>query len=128
MAAGPVYRDCSVKTKAVLLTTSIHPEFRPSTQGTMGGACYSAELEFVVDTKGMVETKSVRVVRTNSQPLVEAVLSILPQWRFQPARLNDEPVRQIVIDRRVVKTMVVVAPAGTRPSLPVGSSHGTLGC
>ena len=128
MAAGTVYRDCAVKSKAVLLTTSIHPEFYPSTQGTRGDGCYSADLEFVVDAKGMVETKTARVVRTNSQALAEAVLSILPQWRFQPARLNDEPVRQIMSHRRVVKTMVAVVPLGTSPSIPAGSRHGTPGC
>jgi hypothetical protein len=122
MAGGPVYRDCAVKSKAVFLTQSIHPEFHPSMQGT-GSACYSADLEYVVDAKGLVETKTARVVRTNSEPLVEALLSILPQWKFQPARLNDQPVRQIVLERRVVKFRVV-----TSPSAPSGSAHGSPSC
>ena len=85
-------------------------------------------MEFVVDEKGLVETKTARVVRTNSQPLAEAAISILPQWKFQPARLNDEPVRQIFAYRHLMKTIVVASPAGTRPSVPAGSPHGTPGC
>ena len=121
-ATGPVFRDCAVKSKAVFLTQSIRPEFHPSTQGA-SAACYSAELEYVVDAKGLVETKTARVVRTNSQPLAEALLAILPQWKFQPARLYDQPVRQIVLDRQAVRIRVV-----TSPSAPSASVHGSPGC
>lgn len=121
-AIGPVYRDCAVTSKAVFLTQSIRPEFHPSTQGA-SAACYSAELEYVVNAKGLVETKTARVVRTNSQPLAEALLAILSQWKFQPARVNDQSVRQIVLDRQAVRVRVV-----TSPSTPSGSAHGSPNC
>ena len=113
---GSVYRDCQVKTKALLLTKDIHPDFRPPTSGTKSGGCYSAELEYVVNEKGEVETKTARIVKTNNQAFAEAVISILPQWKFEPAKLNDVPVRQIVSDKQSMMTMVVVMPAGSPPS------------
>ena len=128
MAGGPVYRDCAVKSKTVLLTRSIHPEFHPTTLGTTRDECYSAELEYVVDSKGLVETKTARVVRSNSDALAQALMSILPQWRFQPAMLNEQPVRQIVIDRQVVMTRVVVARAGTTPAAPSGTRQRVTSC
>ena len=128
MAAGPVYRECGVTSKAVVLTQGIHPAFQPSAQDAKSGRCYSAELEFVIGVNGLIETKTARVVRTNSQPLAEAIISMLPQLKFQPARLNDETVRQIMNYRQVVKTRVVIVPAGTTPSAPAGSTHGTPGC
>ena len=114
---GPVFRDCQVKTKAVLLTKDIRPDFRPPTTNSKSGSCYSAELEYVVNEKGEVETKTARVVRTTDPALADAVISILPQWKFEPAKLNGVAVRQIVSDKYSMQTQVVtvVVPAGSGP-------------
>ena len=107
---GPVYRDCAVTTKAFLLTKDIHPDFHPPERSV---GCYVAEMEYVVNEKGAIETATARVVRTNNQAFAEAVISILPQWKFEPGKINDVPVRQIVIDKQQMATMVVAMPAGS---------------
>ena len=120
---GPVFRDCQVQTKAALLTKDIRPDFRPSTTNTKSGNCYSAELEYVVNEQGAVETKTVRVVKTTDQALADAIISILPQWKFEPAKLNGVAVRQIVSDTYSIQSQVVIVPAGTRPSSPTGTKR-----
>ena len=107
---GPVYRDCAVTTKAVFLTQNIAPEFRPPTQNVRSGACYSVELEYVVDEQGLVEANTARVVKTNNQAFAEA------------------PVRQIVSDKRAMQTMVVVMPAGQKPSASARPPRATTSC
>lgn len=111
--AGTVYRDCAVTTKAVLLTKDIHPDFQPPLKS---GGCYVAEMEYVVNEQGAIEAKTARIVRTNDQAFAEAVVSILPQWKFAPAKLNDVPVRQIVSDKQQMMTMRIAMPAGSSPS------------
>lgn len=112
-AAGPVYRDCAVKTKARLVTKDIHPDFRPTTRGN---DCYSADLEYVVNARGEPETATARIVRTNNQGFAESVLSILPRWKFEPAKLDGVPVRQIVANHQAMMTRVIVVPVGSTPS------------
>lgn len=111
--SGTVYRDCAVTAKAVPLTKDIHPDFQPPQKS---GGCYVAEMEYVVNERGVIETKTARVVRTNNQAFAEAVISILPQWKFEPAKLNDVPVRQIVTDKQQMMTMMVAMPAGSSSS------------
>lgn len=121
VAGGPVYRACAVKTKAVLLTKDIGPDFRPT---VTGNTCYSAEVEFVVDARGIPETRTARVVRTTNQAFAESVLSVLPRWRFEPAKLDGVPVRQIVVDRQSVGAVTVVRVAGGgAPSAPPRSAR-----
>jgi ribonuclease D len=69
-------------------------------------------LEYVVNEKGEIETKTARVVKTTNQNYAEALISILPQWKFEPAKLNDVPVRQIVVDKQMMQVMTVVVPSG----------------
>ena len=122
VAGGPVYRACAVKTKAVLLTTDIRPDFRPT---VTGNTCYSAEVEFVVDARGLPETRTARVVRTNNQAFAESVLSLLPRLRFEPAKLDGVPVRQIVVNRLTAGTTVAVVrvAGGGAPSAPPRSAR-----
>lgn len=110
---GPVYRDCAVTTKALLLTKDIHPDFHPPERSS---GCYVAEMEYVVNEKGAIETATARVVRTNNQAFADAVISILPQWKFEPGKINDVPVRQIVTAKQQMMTRMVEMPAGSSPS------------
>ena len=113
IAGGPVYRDCAVTTKAFFLTKDIHPDFHAPERSN---GCYVAEMEYVVNEKGAIETATARVVRTNNQAFADAVVSILPQWKFEPAKINDVPARQIVTDKQQMMTMVVAMPPGSSPS------------
>jgi len=113
-AVGPVYRDCAVDRAAKLLTTDIRPDFRPTAART---ACYSVDVEFVVDEAGRPEGGTARVIRTSEQAYADAVLATLNRWKYEPAVKQGAAVRQIVAEHRAMASQVVVAPAGGgRPS------------
>ena len=113
---GPVYRDCAVDRAAHLLNTQNHPDYRPTTPRSM---CYSADLEFVVDSTGKPEVPTLRVVRSNDQGFAESVLAMARAWRYDPAIRDGRPVRQIVTSHQAMATGVVVVPAGAPlPSRP----------
>lgn len=52
--------------------------------------------EFIIDTSGVVEQGSVRIVASTHEAFARAVLEALPQARFRPGRLSGQPVRQLV--------------------------------
>src|SRR5436853_2384370 len=62
LKGGDIYRDCAVERRAQVLTRR-QPEFRPDVSA--GQSCYSATIEFVVDTTGSPEAEGPRVVRAN---------------------------------------------------------------
>lgn len=109
---GPVYRDCAVDRAARLQTTQTHPDYRPTTPRS---TCYSADVEFVVDSKGRPEMPSIQVVRANDQGFAESVLAMVRAWTFEPAVRDGTPVRQIVTSHQVMSTVTVVVPKGTSP-------------
>lgn len=115
LRTGMVYRDCAVDRRARLLTTNIHPDYRPTPPRTM---CYSADLEFVVDASGSPETRTARVVRTNDQGYAESLVATLGSWTYQPAMKDAAPVRQIVIEHQFMAIMVAIVRAGSPP--PIG--------
>lgn len=114
-AAGPVYRDCAVDVRARNVTRS-RVDYRPSSTSLPRSACYSAELEFVVNTKGVPETNTAHVVHSNEQGFADAVLASLSGWEYEPARLGDVAVRQIVSEKAAMATMTVLVPKGASPS------------
>jgi len=119
LAGGPVYRDCAVDTKARLVTTGLHPDYRPSRNG-----CYSAEVEFVVDAAGVPEPRSIRTVRTNDPAFAEALAAFVPGLKYEPARIGGAPVRQIVSERQSFMTGTVLVPKGSAPpSRPSGATR-----
>ena len=112
---GLVYHDCSVDRPAHL-TASTHADFRTPTNST---ACYSADIEFVVDTSGRPETQTARVVRTTDQPFGQSVLASLKDWRFNPAIRDSVPVRQIVTSHQAMQvSRVIMTPGASSPSRP----------
>ena len=79
-------------------------------------ACSSVEVEYVVDESGMVEVQTARVVKTTNPQLAEAFMAILPAMRYQPAKLDGTPVRQIVSDGVALMSQVVASSKGSPPS------------
>lgn len=110
-AAGPVYHECAVSKRAKLT----NPDVRPIVQLPQRSGCYSAELMFVVDANGRPETSTARVAMTNYQPLGDALLTSLDQWRYEPAQREGAPVRQVVIEKRSVLVSNILIPAGSAP-------------
>lgn len=113
-AAGrTLYRDCAVDKRATLLTTNIRPDFTPTPRP--GTACHAADLEFVVDTTGLPELGTARIARSNDHDYADALFATLPSWKYEPARLQGRPVRQLVLEHRSIVTATVVVPAGSPP-------------
>lgn len=115
-ATGPVFRDCAVDRKAGPMSTNSRIDFQPPRGASL---CYSADVEFVVDTVGAPEMRTAHVVRATDASFGRAVLESVANWRYQPAERDGHRVRQIVTDRRMAQTGVVVVPAGSAmPSRP----------
>jgi hypothetical protein len=112
---GDVYRDCAVEQRAQVLT-SRQPEFHPDISA--GKSCYSAEIEFVVDSTGSPEAEGARVVRANNPNFADAALGVIASWRYKPAYLNGAPVRQIVRQKFGIAAVVVAVPPGATPRPP----------
>ncbi len=111
-ATGPVYRDCAVDSKASLLVANQRIDFQPPRAAT---ACYSADVEFVVDANGSPEMQTARIVRSTDQSFGQAVLTAVAGWRYKPAEREGHRVRQIVEDRRMAQSVIVAVPAGSPP-------------
>ena len=114
--SGPVYRDCAVDREARLLTSNVRMDFTPSRSN-----CYAAEIEVVVDAQGVPEMTTARVVRTTDGAFAEAALATLARHRYEPARVNGQPVRQIVMYQPKLTgtvTRVVVTGSGSQPPPP----------
>jgi Gram-negative bacterial TonB protein C-terminal len=112
LARGVVYRECAVDRPTRMTTEGTRPNYQPS--GRPSG-CFSAEVEFVVDTAGFPEVETVRVVRTNEPGFAQAVLNVVPSWRYQPAVREGRKVRQIKMEKRMVAFRTVAVPAGSGP-------------
>jgi hypothetical protein len=119
LARGPVYRDCAVDKKAALVTTNVHPQFQPT--GAERG-CLAADVEFVVDTLGVPELGTSRLVRATTSSFGEAVVGMVPSLRYEPARVADHRVRQIVSMHQAAILSRVVVPAGSGPPTRSGAT------
>jgi protein TonB len=56
----------------------------------------SVFVEYVVDTTGLADSTSFRVIRATHPEFADAVRAALPKMRFRPAMLAGERVRQLV--------------------------------
>lgn len=107
----PLYRDCAVERKVQKLTMNIAPDYTPT-----GNGCVSAELEFVVTADGKPDATTARVLRTTTPAYAEAVLAILPRFRYEPAKREGMPVAQITVEKYEAISKVVRSVAGSRPN------------
>ena len=55
-----------------------------------------AVVQFVVDTLGLVDTQSFRVIEATHAQFAEAVRAVLPAMRFTPAIVSSRKVKQLV--------------------------------
>lgn len=112
LKAGPVYRECAVEQRAAVMDRSAYPDFNLSSPPPGGQACYTAEIEFVVDERGIPEMETATVLRTNDRDYAQAAVRAVARWRYRPALLHRSPVRQIVKVKENVAVAVVAVPAG----------------
>jgi hypothetical protein len=111
VAGHPVYRECAVDVPARNLSRGEGPFTRPS--GPRADGCHFVELAFVVDTTGKPEVGRARILQSSDRSYADAMLSTLPTWRYEPARIGSALVRQIVTDREMVSVVVQRIDAGT---------------
>ena len=53
---------------------------------------------FVVDTTGMADVRSLKVIRSSHQLFVDAIVAALPDMRFTPALVGGRKVKQLVME------------------------------
>ena len=95
----PLYRACAVTVAARRIPSDLRPEFFPVSRDR---SCFSALIEFAVDTLGRPEVRTARLVKSTDPSFGAAVLGIVSGLRFEPARLGDRRVRQIFELREVL--------------------------
>jgi len=114
--SSPVYQECHVERKAKLRSNGQRPQFSLPAGGA-GPTCYRATFEFVVDTTGKPELTTVRRVSSTDPTYAGAVQETLGGLVFEPARLDQTPVRQVARydSRMAVRTVVVSSSPGSLP-------------
>jgi hypothetical protein len=117
----PLYRACAVSAKARPTTNGVQPEFRATGRDR---SCFSAVIQVAVDTAGLPEGRTARVLRSNDPGFAAAVLAIVPALRFQPARLGERPVRQLFELREVMVIRRGRAFFGSGPRPVVSGTRG----
>jgi len=100
LAAGPVFRDCDVDKPAKRKGGEPKLDDRHFKELDPTFACKEIVLEFVVTADGLVDTTATRLISSDHQALTLAVRETLGVLRFEPATLNGEQVRQLVVYRR----------------------------
>jgi hypothetical protein len=117
---APLYRDCAVDQPARLVTSNVEPDFRVA--GTPQ-ACYVAHMEVVVAADGTPEEPTIRVLRANDPQFADAVRTMIPRLRWQPAVRDGVPVRQVVEVTRSaeVRGMVMGTGAGAATAIPAST-------
>ena len=106
LASSRVYRNCEVDKKAKKHSNdpALDPDILRGEKPQ--GRCLRVELEFVVDTTGQPEPSTVRLRSTDSPALARTIIAMLSELQFTPARLAGRPVRQIVLYKRSVATII----------------------
>jgi hypothetical protein len=109
-----LYRDCEVDRPA-----KVKKDAQPSFRFPQQLRCAFVEMEFAVDSTGIVIDSTVRVIESNNSDFASITRRSLPRWRYEPAMKGGVAVRQVVrervarADNRVV--FVVVRPGELPP-------------
>ena len=103
IAAGPdtitaagdnVYTSFEVDNAVQFSAGSAVPQYPPDLLARrVPGA---VTVRFVVDTSGAADVQSLQIVDSSDPQFAASVRDALPLMKFQPARLNGRPVRQLV--------------------------------
>ncbi len=119
MAGTPVYRDCDVDRPVKRRGAEPRLNMSPASMGALPReGCSYVELEMIVDTAGQVEPTSLRVRRSDSRELEDAVRESVNSLRFEPALKDGKPVRQVWVYKRSIGVVVRVSGQGGFSSAP----------
>lgn len=112
VGSQPLFKDCQVDQVAKAIDTRL--ELPSSPMASPDPRCYRAEVQFVVGADGIPERDTIRLMSGGGDFLANAVLASVPNWKYRPAVLHGNPVRQLIRERRMLETRV-------RVSTPQGS-------
>lgn len=115
----PLLASLAIAQRVQSLDRSARPDFRPDVSLSFREACYSAEIQFVVDETGTPETEDARVVHSNNPAFASAAVEAIAKWRYRPASINGVAVRQITTEKLGMAAVLVAVPAGQTPRPPV---------
>lgn len=123
-----MYRDCQVDRPARRGggDPAIDPAFLLGSRTDQ--RCLRVVMEFVVDTTGRPDSATARVRTTDHPGLTTAVLVSLPRLRYEPARIANAPVRQVVEYTRGIVTRVPFTVGGGANVPPPSASRPVPAC
>jgi hypothetical protein len=84
-----------------------------------------AAMRFVVDSTGRVDMSTVRILEATHMEFVTAVRSAMPGMKFTPARLGDQPVRQLAEQIFAFRIERTLSASGESSSESVPRIHGS---
>ena len=90
----PVYLEFQVEKAAEIAPRSCSPGIPRKVAGGPGWA--EVQVQFVVDTTGRADTKSLKVLKATRPELEESVRKAIPCMRFRAASIDGRHVRQLV--------------------------------
>jgi len=103
----PVYLACHVDREAREARSNAVLNWEPAGGELRPGACFRVEVRFIVDAQGIPEPGTAALISTNNAGFGNAFLALVPDLRYQPARLNGRPVRQVVTFRESIGAVTV---------------------
>jgi TonB family protein len=88
------YSTVEVDSLAFIDPTSVAPEYPEalSERHVEGGARF----RFVIDSTGLIDMSTVRVMTSTHKLFTKAVLDAMPRMKYRPARIGSSPVRLLV--------------------------------
>lgn len=116
-----VYQPCQVDREAKQRGNPPRLDWAPASSELRDGSCFRAEFEFVVDTAGFPELATIHETSSNNAGFSQAVRDAIFRLRYEPARREGAPVRQLVAYRqsaavrRVLTSSPYVTPPASRP-------------
>ena len=124
LRGGTVYRACEVD-QQVRRSTATRRVIPTANATSTSASCLVAEFELVIDTTGVPEVGTAKLVRWSDPQFARDVLATMPAWRYSAARKGGSAVRQVVRDTTIRATdlrPVVAGSAGgaTPPSGGMG--------
>lgn len=90
----PLYYEYQVNKPARHAPNSRGPEYPPQLKARQVEG--TVLVQYVVDTLGRVEPKTIKILRTPDSAFSAAVTIALPKMRFSPAERSGKRVRQLV--------------------------------
>ena len=94
-APGTVYKEYQIEQAAAFAQASGHPVYPEILKHA--GVTGEVIASMVVDTFGLVDPSTLRIIKSSHQLFTQSVESAIPSMRFTPARVGGRGVKQLVM-------------------------------